>query len=349
MAWHEWTIQRLQRWRAADQQAAAALLAKEGLGWDDPSPDLLLIARDASGLPIGTAALSGQVLKQLVVADAWRGSGLFAELVTVLVSAAAARGIYQLFVFTKPQAGQLVSDLGFRLIAATSAVALLEYGHPGLESYLAALHQSYRPANRIAGLVMNCNPFTFGHQYLVTTAASSCDLVHLFVVSENRSLFPSHVRLRLVQAGVAHLPNVMVHEGGPYVISSATFPNYFLRQPGAATVGQAELDATIFARHIAPTLGITDRFLGQEPLDPTTASYNEAILRILPAAEIRVQIIERQALDGLPISASTVRQAIRDGDWSRLEQLVPASTLRYLHSPEAAEILAGIRANHTPH
>lgn len=349
MAWNEWSTERLWKWNSLDQRDAEALLAAAGLAFDAPAPDLLLIARDGSGTAIGTGALAGSVLKQLVVTENYRGTGLFAELVTTLLEEAASRGRYRLFVFTKPDTMQLFGGLGFRLIEATATVALLEYGHPGFSNYLAKLHQSYRSGDHIAALVMNCNPFTLGHQYLIATAAAATDAVHLFVVSEDRSLFPTATRLRLVRAGVTNLNNVLVHEGGPYMISSATFPNYFLRQPGTATRGQAELDATIFANHIAPVLGISERFIGEEPLDPTTAAYNQALLRILPAAGVKVNVVARKTLADQPISASVVRQAIRATNWSLLEQLVPTSTLEFLQSPEAAPILQRIRQNDTPH
>lgn len=349
MAWNEWTIERLTNWQPAEQAEATALLSVEGLGFDAPPPDLLLIARDSAGRAIGTGTLAGNVLKQLMVQDPYRGTGLFAELVSVLVDEAAARGRFQLFVFTKPGTVPLLSGLGFRPVTATPLVALLEYGQPGFDRYLADLRHHHRPASRVAGLVMNCNPFTLGHQHLVETAGAATSLVHLFVVSEDRSLFPTAVRQRLVQAGVAHLPNVIVHAGGPYIISSATFPSYFLRQPGLASQGQAELDATIFAERIAPALGITDRFLGEEPLDATTAAYNQALERILPAAGIAVRVIPRRSLPDGPISASAVREALRADDWARVAQLVPQTTLEFLRSAAATAVLERIRGATTPH
>ena len=45
-------------------------------------------------------------------------------------------------------------------------------------------------APKVAAIVMNANPFTLGHQYLVEKAAAENDLVHLFMVSEDASLFP---------------------------------------------------------------------------------------------------------------------------------------------------------------
>ena len=52
---------------------------------------------------------------------------------------------------------------------------------------------------------------------------------------------PFGVRKQLVQAGTAHLKNVVLHDSGPYIISNATFPSYFLKDDAA--VIQEYLDA----------------------------------------------------------------------------------------------------------
>lgn len=92
---------------------------------------------------------------------------------------------------------------------------------------------------------MNCNPFTKGHLALITYAARACDLLHIFVVEENRSQFPFADRLRLVREGTDHLANVIVHPSGPYMISNATFPTYFLKEGEDAAKIQSELDITL--------------------------------------------------------------------------------------------------------
>lgn len=74
---------------------------------------------------------------------------------------------------------------------------------------------------------MNANPFTLGHLYLTERASAENDTVHLFMVSEDASLIPFKVRRRLVTEGTSHLDNIIYHDSGPYIISSATFPSYF--------------------------------------------------------------------------------------------------------------------------
>lgn len=46
--------------------------------------------------------------------------------------------------------------------------------------------------------MMNANPFTNGHRYLIQQAAAQCDWLHLFLVKEDSSRFPYEDRLDLV-------------------------------------------------------------------------------------------------------------------------------------------------------
>ena len=178
---------------------------------------------------------------------------------------------------------------------------------------------------------MNCNPFTLGHRALIEYAAARCQVLHIFVVEEDRSLFPFADRLRLVEAGTADLPGVRVHPSGPYMISAATFPTYFLKKDEPATQVQTRLDITIFAQRIAPALHIQVRFAGQEPLDPATERYNGAMREILPACGIRFEEIPRLALDGQAVSASRVRRLLEEqGVTQQVLDLVPPCTQTYL-------------------
>lgn len=184
---------------------------------------------------------------------------------------------------------------------------------------------------------------TLGHQYLVETAAASCDLLHLFIVSEDSSLVPFSVRKKLVMEGTAHLSNICYHESGPYIISSATFPSYFQKDETAVIESHARLDLAVFTR-ISEALGITCRYVGEEPTSLVTSMYNKIMAAELPKADIQCRIIPRKEVNGKPISASTVRQCLKDGDMETLKTLVPETTLRYFESPEATPVIEKIRA-----
>lgn len=196
--------------------------------------------------------------------------------------------------------------------------------------------------NKISALVMNANPFTLGHQYLAETASRESNLVHLFIVSEDRSLIPFAVRKELVRKGTAHLDNIIYHDSGSYIISSATFPSYFQKDSEAVIESQARLDLLIFAE-IAKSLGISTRYVGDEPTSIVTSLYNRIMSDELPRHNIACRIIPRKETNGKAISASTVRQALKDGRPELLADLVPESTLTYFKSPEASPIIARIQ------
>lgn len=185
-------------------------------------------------------------------------------------------------VITRAHNETLFVNSGFWTVAKTEQLVLLENQPDGPARFTAPMVMPGDEALHVGAIVMNCNPFTLGHRYLVEYAAAQCDVLHLFVVEEDRSMFSSQVRLRLVREGTAHLPNVRVHPSGHYMISSATFPTYFLKQEEDATAMQCALDCTVFAQCIAPPLHIRTRFVGQEPLDPVTAQYNAAMAALLP-------------------------------------------------------------------
>lgn len=76
-------------------------------------------------------------------------------------------------------------------------------------------------------IVMNCNPFTKGHRYLIEYASAKVEKLILFVVQENKSLFSFAERYEMVKEGVSDLENVMVVPSGNYILSQTTFPQYF--------------------------------------------------------------------------------------------------------------------------
>ena len=205
---------------------------------------------------------------------------------------------------------------------------MLENRPDGPERFSENVLSTLPPHNgkMVGAIVMNCNPFTLGHRALIEYAVTKVDLLCLFVVEENRSLFPTEVRFQLVKEGVKDLPNVHVFLSGPYMISGNTFPTYFLKTGEDAAALQCELDATLFARCLAPKLGISVRFVGSEPLDPTTACYNRALREILPPAGILLD-----ELGATPISASRVRALLSEkGVCPEVLSLVPPVTAEWL-------------------
>ena len=190
--------------------------------------------------------------------------------------------------------------------------------------------------------VMNANPFTLGHQYLIEKAAAENDLLHLFIVSEDASLVPFKIRKQLVMKGTAHLKNICYHDSGPYIISNTTFPSYFQKDENAVIESHAMLDLTVFTQ-IAKVLGITRRYVGEEPTSLVTGIYNRIMSEKLPEQGIECIVVPRKTCEDTPISASNVRLALQNGDYDTLSKLVPQTTLDYFKSPEAIPVIERIR------
>lgn len=186
--------------------------------------------------------------------------------------------------------------------------------------------------NGCGAIVMNANPFTNGHRYLVENALSQVRQLILFVVEEDCSYVPFADRFRLVEQGVADLKNVVVVPSGNYIISSTTFQSYFEKETKTEAVIDAAKDIDIFGKQIAPALGIVKRFVGEEPKDFITKQYNEQMKLRLPQYGIELVEIPRvkENTIGDVISASTVRASLKDGKYDLIGKMVPVSTLNYL-------------------
>jgi len=280
--------------------------------------------------------LQGDIIKCIAVDERLRDAHLSNRLVSHLISEAAQRGHHSVKVFTKPQNRQVFESFGFRLVGEAPLAILMENGH-GIDDYtkyLRSCASTLQPAEHpadislptaegrggastIGVIVMNANPFTLGHRYLIEQAARQVDRLFIIPVKEDggehqpsRSLFPYAERKAMMEAAVAQSTKVpkyqsnilplgegqgeaFVLEGSPYAISAATFPTYFLKQLSDAADTQMLLDIDIFCRHIAPALGATIRFVGSEPNDALTRRYNELLQQQLPLHALRLVEIPR--------------------------------------------------------
>lgn len=333
----EYTISQV---RPTDRRSLSqidGLLKREGIQRDS-NLDYICAMFDEDYQVIATGSCFANTLRCFAVSSAHQGEGLLNQVITHLMDVQYGRGNLHLFLYTKINSAKFFRDLGFYEIARVDqTLVFMENRRNGFEEYLAGL-ASTKTGGLSAALVMNANPFTLGHQYLAERAASECDTLHLFIVSEDASLIPFPVRKRLVQAGVSHLPNVVCHDSGPYIISNATFPSYFLKDEEAVIRGHARLDLIVFTR-IAHALSATRRYVGEEPASQVTGIYNQIMASELPLAGIDCIIIPRKQAMDKPISASTVRRLIQQKDFDSLKWLVPPSTLEYFQSDEAAPVI----------
>jgi [citrate (pro-3S)-lyase] ligase len=327
-----------------------AFLTPLGFAFDPRTVDYTMMLWDEEGKIAGTGSYLGQVLKYMVVAPEYRATNAFSVIVTHLINILMQKH-QQIFAFTRPENAGSFVHIGFKEVATAEPLyTLLEFGYRSIQDYRKYLisRKVVDATAPISALVVNCNPFSNGHRYLIETAASQSKVVYLFVVEEDRSVFPFKDRWKLIEEGTRHLGNIVMIKSGPYIVSGATFPRYFLHneEPDLVTRNQAELDVNIFAQHIVPVFGITRRYIGTEPYSPTTAAYNIAMKKILTANGIEVIEVERKAagtdVEGNPnyISATKIRTAIREGNLNSVMDFLPPCTLAYLQSGLSKSIRA---------
>lgn len=320
-----------------------ALLMAEGIRLDANLEYIAGLYDDKHELA-ATGSCYANTLRCFAVDSSRQGEGLLGKMLTHLIDYEIRRGNTHLFIYTKTDKAFFFADLGFVEIARVDGlVSFMENRRGGFSSYLERLAGQKRGDNS-AALVMNCNPFTLGHRWLVEKAAAENDTVHLFVVSEDKSFFPFKDRYELVKKGCADLKNVLLHETGSYMISNAVFPSYFLEDDQAVIKAQAKLDIELFKK-IAAALGIKSRYVGEEPFSKVTAIYNEIMCEELPQAGIKCVIIPRKEENGEPISASRVRELLRENHIDEVRAMVPRSTFDYLLSPAGQEVIKKLKAS----
>ena len=287
--------------------------------------------------------LQGDIVKCIAVGEQLRDEHISNRLISHLMSEAAQRGHQSVKVFTKPQNRQIFESLGFRLVGEAPLAILMENGR-GIERYVELLKNcqlsTVNSQLPIGVIVMNANPFTRGHLYMIEQAARQVERLFVIPVKEDKSQFSYAERKAMIEAACLQHPtlntqhSIFVCDGSDYAISAATFPTYFLKKLDDAADTQMLLDLDIFARHI-PALGATVRFVGSEPDDALTCRYNELMQEKLP----KVQVIERLREGEKAISASTVRKALREGRFSEAASLVPPTTVPYLLAHIATDAL----------
>ena len=327
-------------------------LQTNGLRYDDVDY-YAAIVDESSDEMIAGGGLKGSVIKCVAVADGHKGEAVANVIVSHLIAKANAEGCQCVKLYTKPDNRQLFESLSFRLIAESPNAILMETGVGGIEKYseelrvkseeLGVKSEELRVKSEelkndesvvsnarkpIGVIVMNANPFTLGHRFLVEQSSELVERLYVVVVREDCSMFSYNERKAMVSQGVRDIGNVVVVDGSDYAVSAATFPTYFLKQLSDATDTQIILDLDLFRRRIAPALGATIRFFGSEPTDPLTRRYNELMHQQL--GEEHVHEIQRKQQEGSAISASRVRKAMMEGCLWDAIQLVPPTTIPYI-------------------
>ena len=318
--------------------------------------DVYCVIENEAGRILAGAGIRKDIVKCIAVAQEARSEGLLAPLVSYLISLAASRGIPELKLYTKPENKAIFESLGFHVLASAPKAILMENGR-GLERYCDYL-LSQKGKGRCGVVVMNANPFTLGHLYLLQQAAAQVDTLFVIPVREEGQRFSYSERISMIKkaeenyflcgspknqfsSAVANIcsPNnlfssagkIVILEGSEYQISAATFPTYFLKDLSEAAETHIRLDLDLFQRHIAPALKAEVRFVGTEPDDALTNHYNTIMKELLP------HVVEIPRLKS--ISASAVRAALDRGCFREASALCPESTWPYLLADLAGRAL----------
>lgn len=355
---NNYTISRVFSTDKKEMTHIESLLQAEGIRLDDSIDYTCAIYNENKDL-VATGSTFKNTLRCIAIDNSHRGEGLMNLVISHLLEKQYASNFFHTFVYTKPETSKFFKDLGFHpILEVPNQLVFLENKRNGFRNYiehlkketLDQLNKKQLPFNNSlsqAAIIMNANPFTKGHLALVEEASKNHDIVHLFVVSEDSSLFPFSIRENLVTLGTAHLSNVIYHRTDSYMISSATFPAYFQKSPEDVIHSQTAVDASIFIA-IAKELNITHRYLGSEPTSQVTNSYNQQLCQYLPQENITVHVLNRITNNNnITISASTVRQSLKENDWTAVKTMVPITTYEFLKSPEAKPILTAIQQTDT--
>ena len=277
----------------------------------------------ADGEILAGAGTAGDIIKCVAVDSSERSSGLTVPLISRVMSEAASRGLTALKVFTKPEYEPVFESLGFHTIAMAPLAVLMENGR-GLEDYCGYL-RSLRTPGPCGVAIINANPFTLGHKYLLDTAAARVDTLFVIPVGEEGQQFSYKERCRMISDAAPK--GVRVLDASAYQISAATFPSYFIKDLSDVSETQMRLDLDLFGRHVAPALGVLVRFIGSEPEDALTAGYNALMRIVLPHYGVSVVEIPRlEEEPGAPVSASSVRKALNAGRFHAAAALTPPSS-----------------------
>lgn len=281
---------------------------------------------------VATGSLDSNVIKMIAVDQNHQGENLTALILSHLMSILNERGIQKYFLFTTPKNKTFFLNFNFSIIYENESIVMMENKFDNIVERLTRMKQSLNLVRgTTAAIVMNCNPVTLGHLYLIEKCASQNDNVLIFLVEENKSVFPYEIRLDLLKKSTKHLQNVHILPSTPYIISTATFPTYFIKEKSERSLTYMNLDISIFQKYFIPIFSIDFRYVGSEPLDPATNAYNETMKKIL---KNKIVVIDRLRNRQDVVSASLIRKLAKEKKYDLIKQYTPHATYKFLKSKQ---------------
>lgn len=311
---------------SAEKQLISDFLQKFGLRYERDLDRSLYIEKN--GAVVATVSSSKYIIKCLAVDPAYRNENYAAVLVSELIKRFHDEGIVYYQVFTKPEYRNVFKNLGFSDITETDKVCVLEGGDGDINSAINRLKLQLRfslgtdgtdEKNDIGCVVVNGNPFTYGHLKLVEHIAAKHKIALVFVLEEEGSYFTFRERYAMAYLALKSLENVFVLPSTKYMVSCATFPGYFLKSVDETTEEYALYDASVFDKFFMPRLGICKRYVGTETSEHMKI-YNNALKSVLGD---RLEIVSRYAKGGETVSAGKVRELIGSGKTEEALEFIP--------------------------
>ncbi|MFP4077731.1 MAG: [citrate (pro-3S)-lyase] ligase [Candidatus Izemoplasmataceae bacterium] len=307
--------------------------------------DLSLTLRE-EGKIIATASAAKNIVKCVAIDESYQGKSLANTLMSALIKRLNQRGHHHLFLYSRPELMPYFKPLGFKRIVESMNFAFMELGGD-ITRTLKKLKQAHELSSKPKGcVVVNANPLTNGHLYLIKEAKKHHDRLLVFVVSEDRSFFPFAARFKIIEEALEGMEGITVLPTQDYLVSYATFPKYFLKHESSIKEEHALLDVLVFKEYYMKIFNITDRYVGDEPYSPMTNTYNRTMKKYLNSD---LHILERKAIDDTPISASTVRKLLQNHSLEAIEPYVPEATLRFLRSEQGQAIIEAMKTHASRH
>lgn len=305
-----------------NMQRLKEFVERQGLVYDDDI-DLALVIIENNKI-VASACKKNDIFEMIAVDPEYHHMNYLGVLLTELINYCYEANIYHYFVFTKAIYKAHFKSFNFKLLASYEDIVLFEYGTPDFDHYFDNI--KLNPDLLTGSIVMNLNPFTLGHLDLIQNALTKVEQLIIFVVEEDKSFFKFEDRLELVRDGVKELENVIVVPSGPYIISQATFPTYFLKELDDATLYYTNIDIQLYKK-IMDKLNIKYRFVGEEPIDKLTAFYNQQLKLNLKDQLI---VFPRKEHDHHVISASYVREKLNEHDFEAIKPVVTNHVYEFL-------------------
>jgi len=318
----------------SEKETQIALLEKYNLEYEYDI-DYAVLAYEDDKL-LGTASLARNVMKCFLVVKEAQGKQVMTMMYEHLLDVLEERNIDHYFVYTMPNNEEIFEQLGMHVLVRTMNTVLLEGGQH-IKDVLKRLQEDYQLDQRKKHcVIINGNPMTLGHLYLIEEAAKEAEQLLVFVVSEDASSFPFEDRFMIIKKATKHLKNVVVLPTENYLVSKITFPKYFLKEDQLIDAEQTMIDVLIYKEYFVKFFNIKKRYLGEEPFSYNTNKYNQVLKQYMNG---HIHIIPRKAIGEQVISASKVRKLIKANKLAKVKEYVPSATYEFLQSKKGQKVI----------